>query len=75
MFRYIINVPAQEDAILWGSVELCGSIYYVYNIVCQKFKSFKYLVHDTNLSTDNQWAITHIVSGLIHWEARELMAG
>lgn len=54
MFRYIINVPAQEDAILWGSVELCGSIYYVYNIVCQKFKSFKYLVHDTNLSTDNQ---------------------
>lgn len=54
MFRYIINVPAQEDAILWGSVELCGSIYYVYNFVCQKFKSFKYLVHDTNLSTDNQ---------------------
>lgn len=54
MFRYIINVPAQEDAVLWGSVELCGSIrYYVYNFVCQKFKSFKYLVHDTNLSTDH----------------------
>lgn len=37
MFRSIINVPAQEDAVSWGSVELCESIYYVYNFVCQKF--------------------------------------
>ena len=39
MFRYIINVPAQEDAVLWGSVELCGSIYYVYNFVFKNLRA------------------------------------